>query len=149
MNTVIFKSKPRHKLAKLCLDNHLYVNGWALKRTLEILYYLHDHKEYDINYDIVVGFINNKPVGVIVLTDTVFNTFVKPAFRRQKIGTKLYNELIKITKKDYKNIPMRKGGKDSESFFTSLDHKFEDVSLEQMFGLEQIESELPSVLTKW
>lgn len=122
-----------NKLAKDCLDNHLYVKGWYLVKHLEALYYFSnkDWKRLGVKrYDIVVAYYDDVPVGVMTLSDEYFNTFIKDNFRKRGIGTALYKKMIEITDRDYKNIPMIKGGKGSMEFFDSLKHPTIEASME-------------------
>lgn len=129
--SIVFKTNVTvNKLAKDCINEHLFVNGWELRKALDTLY-LFDKKswnEVDVEpYDISVAYDNNKAIAVMVLTDYSFNTFVKQKYRRKGIGTLLYKEITKMTKRNYTVIPMRRGDKTSLNFFTSLKHKTIDM----------------------
>lgn len=132
---IVIKTDNPKKLAKDCLDNHLYVKGWNLVKHLETIYYFTNKelKSLNINpYDIAVAYFGKVPVGVMTLSDQYFNTFIKGEYRKKGIGTALYKRMIEITKRDYKNIPMIKGSKGSMEFFDSLKHPTVETGIESL-----------------
>ena len=132
---VVIKTNNPNKIAKDCLDAHLYVKGWLLVKDLEAIYYF-SKQDWDRlklkPIDIAAAYVDNVVVGVMTLSDTRFNTFVKGNFRRKGLGSLLYKEIIKITDRDYKNIQMINGSKGSKEFFDSIGHPKINVSIEQL-----------------
>ena len=101
MNVIIRTDNPK-KLAQDAIDAHLYIDKWLLILKLKDIVNAteKDYKKWKISpHDIAVAYFDDQPVGVMVLADHQFNTFVKPEYRRKGIGTMLYAEIIKITKK--------------------------------------------------
>ena len=124
MNITVKTDNPK-KLAQDAIDAHLYIDKWSLILKLEDIVSAteKDYKKWKISpHDIAVAYSEDQPVGVMVLADWQFNTYVKPEYRRKGIGTMLYAAIIKITKKDYKNIVMREGEEGSLDFFDKVGH---------------------------
>ncbi len=112
---IVLATEPPQSLAADCLDQGLYVPGWILKGVLEEIC-------TGSSIDIVVAYDEAAAVGVMTLTDTQFGTFVKPEYRRKGIGSLLYREMQKYTRRKYENICMRIGLPGSVEFFQKLKH---------------------------
>lgn len=122
---IIFKTDPRSQIAKDALDAGLYINGWQLKKELETIHYFDDRNWADLQierYDIVVAYDYRGPVGVMVLTNLMFNTFVTPRHRRKGLGRSLYQKMMQTTKRNYLEVPMMPGIRGSRQFFRKLGH---------------------------
>ena len=115
-----FKHYGKSKLAKVCLDYKLYVNGWVLKKQLEYIHYLGCRNEYSFRKIIlIVAFVNSEPIGCIV-KGYITLIYVKPANRRQGIGTSLFKELDKLLVSKNRVVKHRValGSTGSKRFFT-------------------------------
>ena len=74
--------------SELIIENHLYISGWSL---------------YDVAQEIMFGCVTDdncfiyfaglhEIYGVVVVVDNTVNIFVRPEYRRNKIGTYLMKE---------------------------------------------------------
>jgi GNAT superfamily N-acetyltransferase len=92
--------KQKKHLARLCLENHLYINGKALQAHFKII--LEDNELKKL-YCITAAVLNGKAIGVLIYVP-IFSAsfiFVKPEYRRKKIGTALFKEIQKLCKKKF------------------------------------------------
>lgn len=86
---VATNSNEIQEYASLALKHRLYVSGWTLS------YYLKSAREKpETAKGLVLALVDDIPVGVVITKSYgTSGVFVKKAFRRHKIGTKLIKAL--------------------------------------------------------
>lgn len=75
--------------ADIALKNRLYVSGWELSSSLK------HAREYPDSYIVLLEWSDDLPVGVVLycVGSREMQFFVKKAYRRKGIGTKLFKKL--------------------------------------------------------
>jgi GNAT superfamily N-acetyltransferase len=104
------------ELAKLCLDEKLYVNGWEMKNCYR--YILEDWK----NIGIYVIFENNKPIAsaVVDFVDNIMSCYVKPNYRKKGYGKMAIQGLLAKYDLDVTKVYGTDGIKNSDKFYKSI-----------------------------
>ena len=108
--------------AKLALRHRLFVNGWELGRYLRKLK-VGDKDELLRVKLFLVAFREGVPVGCAIVRDgelsRMFVVFVRKAYRRRGIGTRLYKRAVKVLKPN-RPFASSEGIWDSDRFFWAM-----------------------------
>jgi GNAT superfamily N-acetyltransferase len=112
----------KKRAAEKALKAHLYVSGWTIEMWLKL--WLKYDPDNQFVKRVVICSLNGNAVGLGIRLKGKFkegwvNTviYVKPAFRRRGIGTKIFQKLIK---KDPTPVRVAPGLKGSSEFFQVL-----------------------------
>lgn len=99
------------QLAKLALDNALFVEGWQMKGLYETI------ERGGLGIAIIIE--NNKPVAscIINLEEGIINVFVKPEYRGQGYGKKVIYETLAKYSKSPQEVYGCAGSPGSEKFY--------------------------------
>lgn len=107
---------------KICLENHLYIIGWAFQTWLLQITGIKD---------IFIIYKNKQPIGCSIVllplyAGVNFGIFIKKDFRKNGYGKKLINRTLKENK-DY-NLYYDYGKKGSEFFFEKTIKSFDNIT---------------------
>jgi GNAT superfamily N-acetyltransferase len=116
-----FRTTPKKELLVTALENKLFIEGWGMQQAIR--YALCDPKFFRRCY-IAIAFIYTVPVAVMIWSplcqDNWVMCYVKPQFRRLRIGTRLFRHMCKKYRRRKDDMIFGVGKRGSRKFFHSI-----------------------------